>query len=77
MGNPSCWFSAKGAAVVATLLGTFAVARPATASDPATSAITVPSVPGQTVTVTWTGTIPPLTNGTSDCADLEDTPLVD
>ncbi len=47
------------------------------ASDPATSNISVPSTTGQTVTVTWTGSIPPLTNATSDCAALADTPAVD
>ena len=34
MRNSICWLSAKGAAVVAALLGTVAVVRPATASDP-------------------------------------------
>ena len=47
------------------------------ASDPATSNTTVPSTAGQTITVTWAGSIPPLTNATSDCAALADTPTVD
>ena len=47
------------------------------ASTPASSNITVPSSSGQTVTVTWTGQIPALVNGTSDCANLADTPVVD
>jgi hypothetical protein len=47
------------------------------ASNPATSNITVPSTAGQTATITWTGSIPPLTNATSDCAALADTPTVD
>ncbi|HEX8077345.1 MAG TPA: hypothetical protein VF511_05985, partial [Chthoniobacterales bacterium] len=47
------------------------------ASTPATSMVTVPSSIGQTVTVTWTGTIPPLTNASSNCAVLADTPAVD
>ncbi|MEY2485869.1 MAG: hypothetical protein QOH39_1517 [Verrucomicrobiota bacterium] len=47
------------------------------ASTPPTSNITVPSTTGQTVTVTWTGQIPALVNGTSDCANLADTPVVD
>jgi hypothetical protein len=47
------------------------------ASTPASSNITVPSSSGQTVTVTWTGEIPALVNGTSDCAHLADTPVVD
>jgi hypothetical protein len=47
------------------------------ASTPPSSTITVPSSSGQTVTVTWTGMIPALVNGTSDCANLADTPAVD
>jgi PKD repeat protein len=47
------------------------------ASDPPTSSITVPSTTGQTVTVQWTGSIPPLVNGTSDCTNLADTPAAD
>jgi hypothetical protein len=48
------------------------------ASTPATDSITVPSTPGQTVTVTWTGSIPPLTNQTSDCSSpFAGTALVD
>src|SRR5207237_4475601 len=47
------------------------------ASTPASSNITVPSSSGQTVMVTWTGEIPALVNGTSDCMVLADTPLVD
>ena len=47
------------------------------ASTPGSSNITVPSSSGQTITVTWTGMVPPLANGTSDCANFADTPLVD
>jgi hypothetical protein len=48
------------------------------ASTPATDSITVPSSAGQTVSVTWTGTIPVLNNNTSDCsAPFAGTPLVD
>ena len=47
------------------------------ASNPATSNITVPAAAGQSVTVTWTGEIPPLVNGTSDCTNFADTPLAD
>jgi hypothetical protein len=47
------------------------------ASMPPTSSVTVPSTIGQTVTVTWTGTIPPGSNATSNCAALADTPAVD
>ena len=51
------------------------------ASTPPTDSITVPSTPGQTVTVTWTGTIPPFTNTNpltgSDCAAFAGTSVVD
>ena len=47
------------------------------ASDPATSTITVPTQSNQKVTITWTGSIPPGVNGTSDCTNLADTPLAD
>jgi hypothetical protein len=47
------------------------------ASTPPTDSITVPSTPGQTVTVTWTGTIPVLNNNTSDCTMFAGTPVVD
>jgi hypothetical protein len=47
------------------------------ASTPPSSNISVPTSSGQTVTVTWTGQIPALVNGTSDCANLADTPVVD
>jgi hypothetical protein len=47
------------------------------ASNPATDSITVPSTVGQTVTVTWMGTIPPLVNATSNCTPLADTAAAD
>src|ERR1700730_11016122 len=47
------------------------------ASTPPTDSITVPSSPGQTVSVTWTGTIPPFNNNTSDCARFAGTAVVD
>src|SRR5205814_4904074 len=47
------------------------------ASTPGTSSITVPTAPNQTVTVTWTGMIPPGANGASDCTNLAGTPLAD
>ena len=47
------------------------------ASSPGTTNITVPSTVGQTVSVMWTGTIPPLANATSNCTALADTPAVD
>jgi hypothetical protein len=69
--NPRA-FAALGLCSIAGLLAMISLA-----SDPPTSMITVPSTNGQTVKVTWTGTIPPLVNGTSNCADLADTPAVD
>jgi hypothetical protein len=42
----------------------------AAASSPPSSTITVPSTVGQTVSVTWTGTIPVLANPTSDCISI-------
>src|SRR5882724_716122 len=47
------------------------------ASTPATSNIAVPSTSGQKVVINWTGSIPPLVNGASDCSKLADTPAVD
>jgi hypothetical protein len=47
------------------------------ASMPPTSNVTVPSTIGQTRTVTWTGTIPPLANASSDCTVLADTMAAD
>lgn len=47
------------------------------ASNPATSSITVPGSAGKKVEVTWSGEIPPVVNGTSDCTNLADTPLAD
>ena len=49
----------------------------AKASTPPTSDATVPSSAGQTVTDPWTGSIPALTNASSDCASLADTAAVD
>jgi hypothetical protein len=48
------------------------VVGPATGSTPPTTSITVPTTPGQTVSVTWTGTIPPGENATSSCAGIPD-----
>ncbi len=47
------------------------------ASNPATSNIAVPATTGQKVVINWTGSIPPLVNGSSDCSKLADTPAVD
>src|SRR2546430_12890908 len=47
------------------------------ASTPAADSITVPSTIGQTVMVTWTGTIPPLVNATSNCTTFVDTAAAD
>ncbi|TMM18284.1 MAG: hypothetical protein E6F97_12485, partial [Actinobacteria bacterium] len=43
------------------------------ASTPPTGSVTVPSTAGQTVSDSWTGTIPPGTNPTSDCSGLPST----
>jgi len=51
--------------------------RTVEASTPATSNITVPSTTGQKVVINWTGSIPPLANGSSDCSKLADTPAAD
>jgi hypothetical protein len=53
------------------------IAMLAFAATPPTSNVTVPSTIGQTVTVTWTGMIPPGSSPTSNCAALADTPAVD
>src|ERR1043166_6249406 len=67
----------SGALVAAFILPMTHLLRTAEASNPATSSITVPSTAGQAVVVNWTGSIPPLVNGTSDCSRLADTPAVD
>jgi hypothetical protein len=47
------------------------------ASSPPADNVTVPSTIGQTVTKTWTGTIPVLTNASSDCTVLADSAVAD
>src|SRR6476619_2176744 len=47
------------------------------AATPPTSNVTVPGSAGQKVEVTWSGEIPALVNGTSDCTNFADTPLAD
>lgn len=47
------------------------------AAMPPNSNLTVPSAIGQTVSVTWTGTIPPLANATSNCTTVADTAAAD
>jgi hypothetical protein len=47
-------------------------AGPAVASDPPSQAVTVPTTPGQTVTVTWTGTVLPGANPSSECGQPTD-----
>src|SRR3954453_17101747 len=49
------------------LTGTTMALLPAKASTPASHDVVVPTVPGQTVQVTWTGTIPPGSNPTNSC----------
>ena len=65
-------FATFGLCLLGVVLGVFSWA-----SDPPTSNITVPGSAGQKVEVTWSGEIPPLVNGTSDCTNLADTPLAD
>jgi hypothetical protein len=64
-------------AAIITTITRSSVVRTVEAASPATSNITVPSTPGQTVSVTWTGSIPPGSNPSSDCTALADTPAVD
>jgi hypothetical protein len=47
------------------------------AATPPTTSVTVSSTIGQTVSVSWTGTIPPGSSPTSDCSALVDTPAAD
>jgi len=66
--------------MVAAITATFtrsSLVRTVAASTPGTDSITVPSTTGQTVSVTWTGSIPPLANATSNCTSFADTALVD
>ncbi|HXF97982.1 MAG TPA: hypothetical protein VNJ46_05145 [Gaiellaceae bacterium] len=58
---------AAGSIALAALL----LAGAGVASTPPSSTLTVPSSPGQTVTATWTGTIPAGANPTSSCAGFE------
>src|SRR5712691_3505742 len=72
--------AALGCVMVAAITATFtrsSLVRTVAASTPGTDSITVPSTIGQTVSVTWTGSIPPGSNATSNCAALADTPAVD
>lgn len=59
------------------LSGLVLVVGLAAAASPPSSTVTVASTVGQTVTVTWSGTIPPLANASSDCAALANTSAVD
>src|SRR5881392_3818842 len=63
-------------AALAVLFGLVGVGT-SSASTPPTSSVTVPGAVGQTVTDSWTGSIPPFTNATSNCADFADTAFVD
>jgi len=49
------------------MLGLLVTAAPAIASDPASQDGSVPTAPGETVELTWTGIIPPGSNDASDC----------
>jgi hypothetical protein len=70
-------FTCAVVAVVAPATTRGPALRTAEASSPATSSLTVPSAVGQTVSVTWTGTIPPSAAPTNSCVNLADTPAVD
>ena len=70
-------FNSRVLAAVALLGFGALLAVVSVASDPATSTITVPTTPNQKVTITWTGSIPPGVNGTSNCTNLADTPFSD
>jgi hypothetical protein len=63
------------AAITAGIFGD--VVRTAEASVPATSNLTVPATIGQTVSVTWTGSIPAGSSPTNKCTAIVDTPAVD
>src|SRR5436305_14389664 len=65
---------ATAAVTAATTL--FGGAAATQASTPPSQIATVPDV-GQTSTITWTGTIAPGSNPTSDCSNLDGTPQVD
>jgi hypothetical protein len=47
------------------------------ASSPPQGNVTVPTTVGQTVTDTWSGSIPALANASSNCGPFADTPVVD
>src|SRR6266404_9763526 len=64
-----------GAAIVP--ITRYRLLRTVEASSPATSSVAVPTTVGQKVVINWTGSIPPLANGTSDCSKLADTPAAD
>jgi hypothetical protein len=51
----------------ALLVAAFVVAAPSGASTPPTSTLTVPTTIGQTVSSSWTGTVLPGANATSNC----------
>jgi len=51
-------------------LGAFVVPTSALAATPSSQNASVPTTVGSTVTKTWTGTIPPGTNPSSDCTTL-------
>jgi len=74
------FLAAVGCVMVAAITATFtrsSLVWTVAASTPGTDSITVPSTIGQTVSVTWTGSIPPLVNATSNCTSFADTALVD
>src|SRR3954466_711440 len=65
-----------GVAVLAIAGGALAFAAVGSGSEPATQDVTVPAA-GASTTVQWTGSIPPNSNPTSDCAQATGTVLND
>jgi hypothetical protein len=59
------------------LAAALALAVASSASTPASQSVTVPSSAGQTATVSWTGSIPPGSHPTNDCAPVSGDPTVD
>ncbi|HET8557932.1 MAG TPA: hypothetical protein VFL58_11555, partial [Gaiellaceae bacterium] len=65
-----------GLAVLAIAGGALAFATVGSSSEPASQDVTVPSA-GSSTSVSWTGTIPPNSNPTSDCSQATGTVLND
>src|SRR5436189_4048352 len=63
--------------VVIGMLGAMVGVGTSQASTPPSGTVTVPTAAGQTVTDTWSGTMPAGSNATSDCSLYADSPLSD